>query len=386
MLIKSPKQKKVLIISASFGSGHVRAAKAVEKVLKLQDSTIKIESIDALDYCNIFLKTILPSIYLNIVNKFPWIWGYIYDRYNYSYEEIQEIGVRISEELKYAVGKSNSLPLIKKIKDFNPQVIVCTHFFPMKIAADIKSAGEIDCPLLVSITDYETHHYWISSEVDCYTVANEEMKFHFQKRGVVGERIKITGIPIDPVFIEQFDKKKIQQKLGLNEELPTVLLLGGAISKTSLLEIIKSLNDIKKRIQILAVIGNNKKFAQELRVANVKFENQIHIFGFVRNMHELMKVSDLVITKAGGLTVSESLVVNLPMLIFLPYPGQEQANANFLIESGAAKIITSIDLIGYKANKLLSKTEELNRMRLNCQKVAKPYAAKEIANIIFSYL
>ncbi|KKP93008.1 MAG: Monogalactosyldiacylglycerol synthase [Parcubacteria group bacterium GW2011_GWA1_36_12] len=329
--------KKVLIISASFGSGHVKAAEAVKKALIIRDSTIKVESIDALDYSDAVFKKVLPSLYLNIVNKFPWVWGYIYDRYNYSQEEIKELGVKISEEIKYVIGKSNAAPLIKHIKDFNSQIVVCTHFFPMKIISELKSAGMLNCY-------------------------------------------------IDPIFSEQFDKGKIRQKFNLEKSLPAILVLGGAAGRSPFLEIIESLEDVQGTVQILAVAGNNKKLAQKLEIAKAKLKNKITVFGYARNMHELMRVSDILITKAGGLTVSEALSVDLPMLIVSPYPGQEQANADFLIESGAAKIVTNIDLIGYKVNKILSNPQELSRMRLNCHKIAKPHAAKEVVDIIFSYL
>jgi len=378
--------KKVLIISASFGSGHVKAAEAVMKALLIRDPTVKVESIDALDYSDIVLKKVLPSLYLNIVNKFPWFWGYIYDRYNYSQEEIKELGVKINEEIKYVIGKSNAAPLVEHIKAFNPQIVVCTHFFPMKIISELKSAGMLNCYLMVNVTDYEIHHYWISPNVDFYTVASEEMKFQLQKRGVSEKRIKVAGISIDPIFSEQFDKEKIRQKFFLEKSLSAILVLGGAAGKSPFLEIIESLEDVKGTVQILAVAGNNKKLAQKLEVEKAKFKNKITVFGFVENMHELMRVSDILITKAGGLTVSEALSVDLPMLIVSPYPGQEQANADFLIESGAAKVVTNIDLIGYKVNKILSNQEELSRMRLNCHKIAKPRAAKEVVDIIFSYL
>ena len=378
--------KKVLIISASFGSGHVKAAEAVKKALLIRDPTVKVESIDALDYSDVVLKKVLPSLYLNIVNKFPWIWGYIYDRYNYSQEEIKELGVKISEEIKYVIGKSNAAPLIKHIKDFNSQIVVCTHFFPMKIISELKSAGMLNCYLIVNVTDYEIHHYWISPEVDFYTVASEEMKFQLQKRGVSEKRIRVVGIPIDPIFSEQFDKGKIRQKFNLEKSLPAILVLGGAAGRSPFLEIIESLEDVQGTVQILAVAGNNKKLAQKLEIAKAKLKNKITVFGYARNMHELMRVSDILITKAGGLIVSEALSVDLPMLIVSPYPGQEQANADFLIESGAAKIVTNIDLIGYKVNKILSNPEELSKLRVNCHKIAKPQAAKEIADIICTYL
>lgn len=378
--------KKILIISASFGSGHVKAAEAVKKALIIRDPTIEVESVDALDYSDVALKKVLPSIYLNIVNKFPWIWGYIYDRYNYSQEEVKELGVKISEEIKYIIGKSNSAPLIKHIKAFNPKIVVCTHFFPMKIISELKSAGMLNCYLIVNVTDYEIHHYWISPEVDFYTVATEEMKFQLHKRGVDEKRIKVAGIPIDPIFSEQIDKGKIKRKFNIDEKRPTVLVLGGAAGRSPFLKIVESLEDVKGTIQILAIAGHNKKLVESLETARSKFNNEITVFGFVENMHELMRASDVLITKAGGLTVSEALSVDLPMLIVSPYPGQEQANADFLLESGAAKIVTNIDLVGYKINEILSNPEELIRLRLNCHKIAKPHAAKEIADMSFSYL
>ena len=349
------KQLRILVFSAGFGNGHFRAAEAVIEGLRIKEPSAEIIHLDFGDFISKRFNTVAKNLYIEMIKYTPKLWGKFY----YKTAKFQPDS-KIQRFLKQ-LGRSDFL---KYIQAFTPDLIVCTYPTVSSILAQLRLEQILHVPVITVITDYTVHSHWVHPGVDRYMVACEEVKENLVSWGIKAQCVLVTGIPVSPKFEMEMDRQHLISKLGLNPELPTFLMMGGAYgSLKSAKRICKTLADSLVPVQSIIVCGRNKKLYRSLGEVIEQSINPMVRLGYVHNVEELMSVSSLIITKAGGLTVSEALTKHLPLIIYKPIPGQEEANAHFVQRMGAGHAAGTEEELGWLLSYLLDNPKEVESMR-----------------------
>ncbi|MCO5386178.1 MAG: glycosyltransferase [Desulfosporosinus sp.] len=349
------KKLKVLVFSASFGNGHLRAAEAVIEGIQIQEPSAIIMHLDFGDFLSKPINTMIKNIYGEIINHIPKLWGRFY--YKTSMVQPRSLSQRFLNKL----GRKEFL---RYINVFKPDFIVCTYPTVSSVLAQLRYEKVLKVPVVTIITDYTVHSHWVHPSVDRYIVACTEVKDSLIAWGIEGSRIHVTGIPVSPKFEDQTDRGYILSKLGLKLNLPTFLVMGGSYGVLkSANRICKKLANSKVPVQAIIVCGKNEKLYHSLKELIIQARNPIVRLEYVHNVEELMSVSDLIITKAGGLTVSEALTKHLPLVIYKPIPGQEEENAHYVQKIGAGIVAHTEAELGQLINHFLMNPGEVAKMR-----------------------
>jgi len=363
--------KRILIMYISPHSGHHQAAQAVEEGIKRVHPGAEILNIDAFNYTNPILEKVVNRTYTGIIKRRPEVWEYLYDN---------PFIFRKVKKWRQLIHRFNSPKLRYLLDSFKPDAVICTQAFPCGMIADCKPR---DVLLIGVLTDYMPHSYWLSEKVDFYVVSSEESKQRLKEEGIEEERIKILGIPVHPKFDDEVNRKRVFQELNLDPNLPNILIMGGGQGMGPIKTIIYLLAYLDLPYQILVVAGTNRSLLKWLKRREPRF-NKIRALGYVDNVNELMDISSLIITKAGGITTGEALVKNLPMIIINPLPGQERKNTQFLVKQGVALEAKNSKQAAVLAKRLLSKPERLREIQREIEKIRRPRAAINIAKLICS--
>jgi len=356
-------------------SGHRSATMAIEKAIRQLHPGSEILNINAFNYTNPISEKVVNRIYMEVIKRTPKIWDYLYDNPSV---------VKGLEKIKRRIHKSNSPKLKKLFDSFRPDLVVCTQAFPCGMVADFKKAYASDLPLVAVLTDYIPHSYWVYDEVNYYITPSEEVSVRLEKKGVQAYKIKSYGIPFDTKFNQKLDKADIFFRLKLDPAKPAVLIMGGGQGLGPIKTIVKSLEKSEYGIQELIVTGTNKKLFRSLKRKIKHYKQDIHLFGFVQNIQELMYISKLIISKPGGVTTAEVLSMGLPMVIVKPIPGQEVNNTNFLTQKQAAIKVDEPKEVYQAIDDLLKNKSKLEQLRTAELKIAKPGASMDIAKLLLS--
>lgn len=371
--------KKILIFYASYGGGHLSAANSIKDYLNSNYENIDVELIDCMKYINKPIEKITTTAYNEMAKKAPWAWGKIYS-------DSQK------GPLAHITTRSNqvfAIKLLHLLREKKPDLIISTHPFGSQMCSYLKRKGKITSKIATILTDFAPHDQWLvgSDYTDYFFVAHNKMKEYLISKNIPENKIFATGIPISNKFLETFNTSKILSSLGLKENLKTVLFFAGGkfgLGKSRTLEIFNTLVNDFNNIQVIAISGKNKKmyeeFNQIVKIANKT--NFIKVFEFVNNVPELMSASDVVITKPGGLTTTESLVSGLPMIIINPIPGQEEENAQFLEHSNVGIWLKKQMNITETISNFLSDNEKLKQMKENTKKISNRNSTKDICTIL----
>ncbi|KIE58381.1 galactosyldiacylglycerol synthase [Methylacidiphilum kamchatkense Kam1] len=372
--MKNLESIRVLILSTSAGTGHVRAAEALEKAF-LEDPRVgQVICVDALKFTNKIFRDFYSKLYIQLVERAPSFLGWWYRTTDEPWK---------TDKMRLMLDRLNTKPLIDFISRYRPQVTVCTHFLPAEIISYLISQKKIDCRLSIVVTDFHCHAMWLCRVFHRYFVANEESKIHLINLGIPKERIIFSGIPIDPIFKPSPSKIEPKKSLGFDPELPVILISAGALGVSPAEAILESLETLQMPIQIVVVCGKNPQMEEKIRTKASKLSNHtIRIYGFTDSMHKLMDAADLFIGKPGGLTASEAMAMGLPMIIISPIPGQEEFNSDYLLEKGVAIKCNEFTTLAYKVSYLLSHPQKLQQMRKNAFKHSTPKAAYKIVKIL----
>lgn len=369
-------QKRILVISTSAGSGHLTAAEAVCQAFENQN--VQIKNIDALDYTNFVFKKIYAKSYLTMVNRLPNFWGYFYRKF-----DKKSSALRVAE-IRKLLSAVNAVKLFDLVRKFKPHYILHTHFLSAEIIGQSRRFSNIREGVI--ITDYDTHNFWINKNVDDYFVPTEEVKWGLRRKGVLAN-IYVTGIPVRRRFLEKKDKYEMRRKLNLDKNSFLVLVLGGGFGIGLIRDAVENIIKLpfKQRLQIVVITGKNKTLKKKIENINLTSNNINKIvLGYIDNIDEYMYASDLAIGKAGGLTISELMVVGIPMIVLAPIPGQEERNTDYLLENGAALKADNIYSLEYKLVNLVQDPKRLSFLRSNVKKIAQPHAAHDIVKIILN--
>lgn len=371
--------KRILIISASAGGGHVTAARAIEQSLaeKIENGQrLAVEHIDLLTFSTALYKMIYHDIYLYMAKKTPLLYGYIFTTSDQMKRQQKPDAVR------RFIDSINSRRFRKYILEKPWDVIVSTHYLPSQLICELKRRGKPVAPLMTVTTDYGLHAYWILPECEYYIVADDYNRVHLQTMGIPPERIYNFGIPVLPAFGQAKDPTALRAKYGLSSDLPVVLLLAGGFGVSPIEQIVGWLENSKLSFQLIAVTGRNKKLYRSLRDSARRSRLAIKVVGFTDAMDEYMKCSDIVITKPGGLTTAEAMACGLPVMVINPIPGQEDMNSDMLLENGAGVKAEHLIDVPYKLEQVLSHPRRLASLKSAARRLAKPRAAQRVAELI----
>lgn len=372
---------RILLLSASAGAGHTRAAQAVEEAAKARfpDATIRHE--DVLDHVGRAYRKAYAGSFLQMVNHAPALWGALYDASDKVADVVEERKVR--DKLVRFFDKLEFAPFRKMVRNFAPDAVISTHFLPAQVFAPSRKKGKDAFRFGLVVTDFDVHAYWVQPSVDRVCVATEELKFVLAARGVPAERITVTGIPISAAFSAPHDRAALRASLGLTEDRPAVLVMGGGHGVGSLEETVRTVLSCGPA-DVLAIAGRNEELKAVLEKLAPPAGTRLHVFGFVTRIAELMAVADVAVTKSGGLTTSECLAMGLPMVVRDPIPGQEERNADFLLEAGAGLKANGAASLEFKLRSLLNDRERLSRMSAAARRVGRPQAAAAVLETVLT--
>lgn len=367
--------KRILILSASAGSGHVRAADALAKCFAQTPGVEAVVHLDALDYTNKLFHNFYSKFYLQLVKTAPEVLGWAYKASDEPWK---------TDAMRLRLDRLQSKKLVRYIRRFRPDMVICTHFMPTGIIAHLIEKGAIDTHLSVVVTDLDMHAMWLSRTFHRYFVALEETKAHLLALGLPEERITVSGIPVDPVFGEPADRAAVRRRLGLDPERFTLLFSAGAFGVSPAEFVVARLPQMRHRIQAIVVCGANEALRERVEALAGPENPAIKVLGYTREMHNLMKASDLYLGKPGGLTTAEALCCGLPMAILGPIPGQEDRNSDHLLEDGVAIKCNEMTTIPYKLDRLLDEPERLAAMRSRARELGRPDAAAVIVRTLMN--
>lgn len=367
-------QPRILVLSASVGAGHLRAAQAVELALRQTVPEAEVRNIDVLEFTNAGFRQVYGKLYLDLVNKAPHVLGYFYDRM----DRPSKSGKNRGDRLRMAVERINLKPFIKFLNAEPPDLVINTHFLPASIIARLRKRRKLDLPQTIVTTDFETHRMWVNQPCERYFTATEEGAANLHAWGVPAEDICATGIPIHPVFSEPKPREQCLARQGLIGDRPVVLQLAGGFGVGPVEQIYRALLSIQVPLEIVVVAGRNEKSRQKLAAICETGPHRCKIIGFTDQIDELMAAADLVVSKPGGLTTSETLARGAAMVVVNPIPGQESRNSDFLLENGAAIKVNNLSTLSFKLNQLMADPSRLKQLRANARAIARPRAAFDV--------
>ncbi len=453
---------RVLVLSASTGGGHKRASQALQRYIELNQPESEVKIIDALEEVgHLFNKTVSDG-YTFMAKKTPYLYGNVYDKSDKE-TTMNTAVTKVTQQL--------AKRLCPYIENYNPDVIISMHPFATTMISKLKADGMIDIKLIAVVTDFSPHRTYINTDVDAYVVSSQEMVRELEGYGIDEKIVYPVGIPIDPVFYEQYDREELLKEMSFDPDKKTILIMAGSFGVTDILKIYQYISDIEEEFQIIVITGRNQKLydsfekmfsdadykKKQERAKNIKEnssnkfdkvlddlvenisksrENEItrtiketnekykeqrqkirlkvksrqteikeellestlikkiylsnkysevtkptKLLFFVNDVNKYMNVSDLIITKPGGLTVSESLASSLPMAIFQAFPGQEEQNANFLVRNNMAIQLPKGEKCKNAIEELIVHPEKLEDMKKACVKFTNSQSAKKVFEI-----
>jgi processive 1,2-diacylglycerol beta-glucosyltransferase len=371
---------RILILYASGGEGHRSAARALVQAFE-QRKVEDVQLEDALDHGSRFYRQLYTSFYHELSENAPSLWEYAYKLT----DKTDEDETQIVNELRILLDRLAVTELDELVYNVTPDVIVCTHFLPMHILGHYKQKGRLTPPIYGVVTDYTANAKWVCPEIDTYFVATPKTRDMLIERGATDSRIRVTGIPIQPGIRVAKDQDSLRQSYALSQE-PIVTLIGSALNVKRVRQMVTEFQKSAMRGTLLVVAGRNDELLEA--IADVESTPQLEIrkLGFVDYLDDLVVASDLVITKSGGLIVSEILARHTPMVVIDPIPGQEHWNADYLVSVGAGVQVRLSEMVPMVVHNLLEDTERLAMLRQNAKAVARPDAAFTIADGILSTL
>ncbi|HEY3309673.1 MAG TPA: glycosyltransferase [Desulfuromonadaceae bacterium] len=372
----STKIERIAVFSVSAGSGHVRAAQALQTAAALWYSNIEVVHVDLMELVPKLFRTIYTETYIKMIDQHPALWGYIYDR-----TDREKIDSSLSR-LRRTIETVNTRKLKNVLNDIAPDHVICTHFLPAQLLSRRIRKGKFQKPVWVQVTDFDMHSLWIHKGMSGYFAAHDELAGRMSERGIPAENIHITGIPIMPAFSESFSRTQCSLELGLDPARKTLLLMSGGAGLGDSIKLAERLLNMDGEFQLVAMAGTNEKLLKKLKVLAVRFPGRLLPLGFIDSIERVMAASDLAITKPGGLTSSECLAMGLPMIIVSPIPGQEERNADFLLEHGVALKACDANALAWRVHLLLNEPERLVSMREKARLLGRPDSARKVLDCV----
>ena len=363
------KVSRVLVLSVSAGAGHVRAAEAIAAHARAEFPLLSVRHRDMMALVPRWFRTIYRDLYMTLSSGLPEAWGWLYRKSD------SAAPASLSERMRRSLQRRCARRLLAEIDTYQPDVIVCTHFLPAELLAEERRAGRLPCAVWVHVTDFDLHRMWVHEGVSGYFVGSDELAFRLAAHGVPKSQIVVSGIPVMPGFLAAPPRAQAAAVLSLDPGLPTVLMMSGGGGSGLHADTIQGLLQQHPLLQLIVLAGRNEALRRSLQDLATAFPGRLRCFGFIEDVHLAMACADLAITKPGGLSTSECLAMGLPMLLVHPIPGQEERNAAYLMQEGAAVRADDPVTLQFRLQRLLDDPAQLRRMRERALAIAKPRAA-----------
>ena len=351
----------------------MKAALALERAMRARTDVEEVLCDDSLDHTNLLHRQFYSTLYSKLSTIMPEFLGWWYERSDDPW---------VADKSRLAIDLPQALPLINLVKDFRPDIILCTHFMPAGVISWLIGNGKLDAQLGVVVTDFHFHAFWITRAFNWYFVAQEEDKIHMEALGLPSDRIEITGIPVDPEFAMPVDAAAVLLRHGLKPGRPTLLIAGGALGMSPASAVVRQILQLDRDFQAIIVCGRNEEMLAEISALVKDRPDDFRVFGYTSEISDFMAAASILLSKPGGMTTAEALARGLPMVILDPIGGQEERNSDVLLECGAALKCTELTLITHKLRLLLDDPEKLLRMSNNARTLGRPNAAADIARIV----
>ncbi len=376
---------RILIATVTAGGGHLAAAAALDEAWRALRPADVVERVDLTKFFSPLHRKLHAEGYVKLVQHAPELWGMLFAK-----TDDPKVARRLNRIQQLFPGRSRDR-FARFVRQFQPDAVLCTHYAPLEVLGQMRAkttsrskASDVPSPLCVSVvTDFEAHALWMDPGVDLYCVAAEETKARLIGRGAKAENIVATGIPVSAKFSSRPAARAVRKALGLRDDLPVLLVLSGGFGMGPVAEILAALDKVPKEFQTLVVCGRNEALRREL--AGQDRRHPTRVLGFASNMHELMAVAALILTKPGGLTSSESLALGKPMMILDPIPGQEAANSDFLLERGAAAKVNRVEDLPFRVGQLLG-SRKLAELAKAAKALGRPKAAEAVCREVVQRL
>jgi processive 1,2-diacylglycerol beta-glucosyltransferase len=358
------------ILSCNYGGGHRRVGEAIAEEWETQTGG----RAEIVDYFAQFVHPVFDAVtkfsYIQSVRRAPVMYGMFYKATG---------EIKPDSLVQRAINRMGFDRLDRYLQSERPDVVCCVHCTPAGTMSDLKIAARTAIPCLTAITDYVTHSQWIHPGVERYAVPSASVRDGLLARGIPAQRITVTGLPIERKFLRPLDREALRHRFGLTPGPPTILVMAGAYAMLGGVgDVARVLARFPRPLQALVVCGHDRRMTEQVRARAAEGPHQFKVFEYVDNVEELMAVSDLLITKAGAVTVSEALMLRLPMLIYRPIPGQEEGNTAYLLEHGAALAPRTPAMLHEMLEQLLADPGRLQRMRQAASTLARPGATEHV--------
>jgi len=364
--------RRVAILALSVGSGHVRAAEVLQRLLQDSAETVEVKVLDVLELARSWFLWLYVRPYWGMLRYAPGLWRRLFERRQRKFHRATA---------PHWVFRRGCRETLKQLKDFSPDLVVATEIGAAELAALGRREGFFNAPVLAVSTDYQTEPPWVQPEIDAYCVGSDEAKAQLIGWGISPNRVLLCGIPVDPAFALAFDKADLLQALGLDARRPVVLVMGGGMGPAPLDNVVEKLELCGLPLQVLVVAGHDRALRERLEALRAKLAMHLRVFGWTDAVPELMAVADLLVTKPGGVTTAEALAARLPMVLTHPIPGPEERHVRYLQQRGVAIEAETISQIPQLVHKLLTSPEKLRGMRRQAREWSRPDAAHAIAQV-----
>lgn len=366
---------QVLILTVSAGYGHTATARSIEQ--RLAERGISAECIDVYQYVNKLISETIDKSTALYAKYTPEVYRLIYQ-----YLDSGSIDERFN--LVSFINALCTYRFEKLLRELNPDFIICTHVFAAQLVHELKRKGRCRAELLGICTDYTIHPYWETvSTMDYFVIASEALIYRALKKGIRRETIYPFGIPVHPKFYRASDKQQARQKLGFSPDSRVVLLMGGGLGYGLVDDEAGKILSVRQQIELAVVCGNNQRQRAEFERMRDKLPfAKIHVYGFVDNVHEMMDAADILVSKPGGLTVTEALLKGLPMVAINPIAGHEERNLEFLLNQGACVRAEKTFPVDEAIAMLLSDARRVEDMKRRIACLARPDAGKNLTDFV----
>jgi processive 1,2-diacylglycerol beta-glucosyltransferase len=352
----------------------MRAAQADELALRRTVPHATVQNVDVLTLTNAAFRRVYAKTYLDLVNHAPHFLGYFYDMM----DRPSRSGRNRGDRFRLLLQKLNLRPFARMLCAEPWDLVINTHFLPAEIIASLRRMKKLSVPQVTVTTDFETHRLWVNSPCERYFTATEEGALYLQSWGVPAELTFPTGIPIHPVFSEPADRAACAARHGLTGDRPVILQMAGGFGVGPIEKLYQAILSVERPLEVVVVAGRNEKVKGKLKAVTVPARHRAHILGFTEQIDELMAAADLVVSKPGGLTTSETLARGAAMVIVNPTPGQESRNSDFLLENGAAIKVNNLATFAHKVTPLLDDPSRLQQLKANARRLGRPRAAFDV--------
>ena len=360
-------------MSAGAGTGHIKAAEALEKSFAADARVAEVINNDALKYTNKLFRDFYSRFYTSLVRSAPNFLGWWYKTSDEPWH---------TDRMRHMIDRLNTKPLVRFIRKFDPDIIVCTHYMPAGIISHLIATKQLQAHLSIVVTDFDFHAMWLSRSFHRYFVAIDETKAHLEMLGIPNARITVSGIPIDPVFQQSINREEERLRLGLNPEKPVLLLSAGAYGVGPTEFMVERMLNLNSDAQTVVICGHNDELKQRILQLVDNKSSRFKVLGYTGEMYKLMKMADIFIGKPGGMTTSEAIACGLPMCVVSPIPGQEERNSDHLLEEGIAVKCNDLTTLPFKLERLLEDPDRLARMKANALRFAKTNASVTIVDTL----